>query len=159
MIRSLIVGAVGAFGGTVGISFLFNAPRRVVLPSSLTAVLGYVIYDLLFHFAGQSLIFSYFLATLVVSVICEIAARVMRMPSTIFLLSALVPLVPGYNFYCAMLALVENNGAAAAAYGLEAVQIVASIAVGAAVTSVAFRSTSGRLRQAHGLHIFPRTHR
>lgn len=145
MIRSLVIRSVGAFGGTVGFSFMLNAPRRVVLPSSLTAVLGYILYELLFAFAGQSLIFSYFFATVVISVICEIAARVMRMPSTIFLLSALVPLVPGYNFYCAMLALVENNGSAAASYGLEAVQIVAAIAVGAAVTSVAFRSVSASL--------------
>ncbi|MDO5376904.1 MAG: threonine/serine exporter family protein [Clostridia bacterium] len=150
MIRSLLIGCIGAFGGTVGFGFMLNAPRRVVLPSSLTAVLGYLLYDLLFRFAGQSLIFSYFFATVVISVICEIAARVMRMPSTIFLLSALVPLVPGYSFYCAMLALVENDGAAAASHGLMAVQIVAAIAVGAAVTSVAFRSVSGYLRRARG---------
>ncbi len=145
MIRSLIVGCLGAFGGAVGFSLMLNAPRRVILPSSATAVLGYLLYALLFQFAGQSLIFSYFFATVVISIICEIAARVMRMPTTIFLLSALVPLVPGYNFYCAMLALVENNGAAAASYGLEAVQIVAAIAVGTAATSVAFRSVSAHL--------------
>ena len=68
----------------------------------------------------------------------------MRMPSTIFLLTSLVPLVPGYNFYCAMLALVEDDGAQAAASGLEAIQIVAAIAVGAAVTSVCFRALARR---------------
>ncbi len=145
MIRSFVIGCLGAFGGAVGFSLMLNAPRRVVLPSSVTAVLGYALYALLDQFAGQSLIFSYFFSTVVISVICEIFARVMRMPTTIFLLSALVPLVPGYNFYCAMLALVENNGAAAASYGLEAVQIVAAIAVGTAVTSVAYRSVSAHL--------------
>ena len=60
------------------------------------------------------------------------------------LLSALVPLVPGYNFYLAMLALVENRGAAAAQEGMVAVQIVAAIAVGAAVTSVIFRALAQR---------------
>ena len=68
----------------------------------------------------------------------------MRMPSTIFLLTALVPLVPGYTFYCAMLAIVEHNGQAFASYGLEAVQIVAAIAVGAAVTSTLFRALTVR---------------
>ena len=57
---------------------------------------------------------------------------------------ALVPLVPGYTFYCAMLSMVENNGRAAASYGLEAVQIVAAIAVGAAVTSIVFRAMTVR---------------
>ena len=63
-----------------------------------------------------------------------------------FLLTALVPLVPGYTFYCAMLAMVENKGALAASYGLEAVQIVAAIAVGAAVASVCFRTLGARHR-------------
>ena len=65
----------------------------------------------------------------------------MRTPSTIFLLGALVPLGAGIGFlYLAMLALVENRGAAAAQEGMVAVQIVAAIAVGAAVTSVLFRA-------------------
>ncbi len=144
MIRELLVGAAGAFGGTIGLACLLNAPRRTLLPSSLIGVLGYVLYLLLSRGMGQSLIFSYFLSTVVIAVICEIAARVMRTPTTIFLLSALVPLVPGYSFYRAMLALVEDQGAAAAAYGLQAVQIVGAIAVGAAVTSVVFRALGMR---------------
>lgn len=144
MIREFLLSALGAFGGTVGFAYMLHAPRGTVLPASLTALLGYVVYFVMHKMAGQSLIFSYFLATVVISVICEVEARLMRMPSTIFLLSALVPLVPGYNFYCAMLALVEDNGAAAASSGMQAVQIVAAIAVGAAVTSVLFRSLTRR---------------
>lgn len=136
----LLVSALGAFGGTLGLSCVLHAPRRTLLPAALMGMLGYVLYVLLARYAGQSLIFSYFFATVAVSVLCEIAARRMRLPSTIFLLSALVPLVPGYTFYCAMLALVENRGAATASYGMEAVQIVAAIAVGAAVSSAGFRA-------------------
>ncbi|MBP3655456.1 MAG: threonine/serine exporter family protein [Clostridia bacterium] len=147
MIRDLIVNAVGAFGGTIGLSLLLNAPPRSLLPAAATGMLGQVIYVFLCRYAGASLLFSYFLATVVMSVICEVAARVMRMPSTILLLSALVPLVPGYNFYAMMLALVQDNGRQAASLGMEAMIIVASIAVGAAVTSVVFRAISMRRRR------------
>jgi len=143
-IQQVLVHSIGAFGGTLGYAFLLNAPLSTVLPASLTGLLGYVLYELLLSFSVCGMIFSYFLATVVITVVCEIAARIMRMPSTIFLLTALVPLVPGYTFYCAMLSLVENNGRAAASYGLEAVQIVAAIAVGAAVTSVVFRAMAVR---------------
>ena len=136
----IIVHSIGAFIGTLGYGFILHAPVHTVLPASLTGLLGYVIYELLFNVAGCGALFSYFAATVVISVLCEVEARVMRMPSTIFLLTALVPLVPGYTFYCMMLAMVENHGAAAASYGMEAVQIVAAIAVGAAVTSVLFRT-------------------
>ena len=147
-LQQILLHSVGAFGGTLGYAFLLNAPLNTVLPASLTGLLGYVIYEVLVGFSLCGMIFSYFIATVVITVLCEIAARIMRMPSTIFLLTALVPLVPGYTFYCAMLGLVENNGRAAASYGLEAVQIVAAIAVGAAVTSVIFRAITMRRKQA-----------
>jgi len=147
-IQQVLVHSIGAFGGTLGYAFLLNAPLSTVLPASLTGLLGYVLYEFLWKFSACGMIFSYFLATVVITVLCEIEARVMRMPSTIFLLTALVPLVPGYTFYCAMLSMVENNGRAAASYGLEAVQIVAAIAVGAAVTSVVFRAITVRRRHA-----------
>ena len=147
-IQQVLVHSIGAFGGTLGYAVLLNAPRSTVLPASLTGLLGYVIYELLFGFSACGMVFSYFLATVVITVLCEIEARIMRMPSTIFLLTALVPLVPGYTFYCAMLSMVEDNGAQAASYGLEAVQIVAAIAVGAAVTSVLFRAMTVRRKRA-----------
>ena len=144
MIEDLLISAAGAFGGTLGFAYVLNVPRRTVLPTSLNGMLGFLIYVLLARYAGQSLIFSYFFATVAVTVICEMLARVLHLPSTIFLLTSLVPMVPGYNFYCAMLALVEDNGALAAACGLQAIQIVAAIAVGAAVTSVCFRALARR---------------
>ena len=147
-LQQMLIHSVGAFGGTLGYAFLLNAPLSTVLPASLTGLLGYVLYELLVGFTSCGTIFSYFLATVAITVLCEIEARMMRMPSTIFLLTALVSLVPGYTFYCAMLALVEDNGSQAASYGLEAVQIVAAIAVGAAVTSVVFRALTVRRRRA-----------
>jgi len=144
MLKQILLHSIGAFGGTLGYAFLLNAPMNTVLPASLTGLLGYVIYEAMFTLMGEGMIFSYFVATVVIAVICEIAARIMRMPSTIFLLTALVPLVPGYTFYCAMLSIVEHNGRAVASYGLEAVQIVAVIAVGAAVTSTLFRAMTVR---------------
>lgn len=137
--QTLLVGIVGAFGGTFAYTYMLNAPRRTAIPASLIAVAGYGVY-LLLDAAECSVIFSYFLATVFISVLSEVGARVMRLPSTTFLLSALVPLVPGYTIYSALLALVENSGMEAASEGLKAVQIVAAIAVGAAATSVCFRS-------------------
>ena len=91
---------------------------------------------------GQSLLFSYFFATVVITIICEIVSRKMRMPTTVFLLTAMVPLAPGYSIYHAMLCLVQNDGMQAAASGMNALQAVGAMAVGAAVTSVCFRSIS-----------------
>ena len=125
--RTIIVAALGAFGGTLGYAYILNAPKNTILPASFIGLAGYMAYVLL-GMAGFGTMSAYFLSTVLVSVVCELLARKMRTPATIFLLSALVPLVPGYNFYLAMLALVENRGAVAAQEGMVAVQIVAAIA-------------------------------
>lgn len=144
MMKDMLVCALGAFGGTLGFALMINAPGRTVLPASVIAVLGYDLFLFLSKYMGTNLIAAYFFATVLIALLCEIEARMMRMPSTVFLLSALVPLVPGYSLYRAMLALVENDGNAAAAAGFSAAQGIMAIAVGAAVTSVCFRALSRR---------------
>lgn len=139
---SLLLRSIGAFGGTVGFCYMLDAPRKTILPASLIALFSYLIYELMYAVLSQSMIFSYFFATVVITVICEIVARRMRMPTTVFLLSAMVPLAPGYSIYHAMLCLVQNDGALAASSGLSALQAVGAMAVGAAVTSVCFRAIS-----------------
>ena len=136
----LLLRCLGAIGGTVGFCYMLDAPRKTIYPASMIALLSYLIYELMFNGLSQSMIFSYFFATVVITVICEIVARRMRMPTTVFLLSAMVPLAPGYSIYYAMYCLVQNNGALAAASGMNALQAVGAMAVGAAVTSVCFRS-------------------
>ena len=146
MIREFIVSAIGALGGAIGFAMLLNAPKKTLLPASITAMLGSLLYLALLVLAGTSAMTAYFLSSAFMSVLCEIEARWMRMPSTIFFLSALVPLVPGYTIYCAMLALVENDGAAAGAAALSALQGIAAIAVGAVVASVLFRTYASHRR-------------
>ena len=147
MIRDILVSAIGAFGGTMGFCYLLAAPRRTILPASVNGMIGFLIYVILYRYMKQNIMFSHFMATVAVTVMCEMLARVMRLPSTVFLLTSLVPLVPGYNFYAAMLALVEDNGPLAASQLMIAVQIVAAIAVGAAVISVIFRMMAQRKRR------------
>ena len=136
----LLLRCLGAIGGTVGFCYMLDAPRKTIYPASMIALLSYLIYELMFNGLSQSMIFSYFFATVVITVICEIVARRMRMPTTVYLLRAMVPLAPGYSIYYAMYCLVQNNGALAAASGMNALQAVGAMAVGAAVTSVCFRS-------------------
>ncbi len=141
---SLLLRSLGAIGGTVGFCYMLGAPRRTIFPSSMIALISYLVYELLFVGLSKGLIFSYFFATVVITIICEMVARRMRMPTTVFLISAMIPLAPGYSIYHAMLCLVQNNGMQAAISGMNALQAVGAMAVGAAVTSVCFRSL-GRL--------------
>ena len=90
MMRTIIVAALGAFGGTLGYAYILNAPKNTILPASFIGLAGYMAYVLL-GMAGFGTMSAYFLSTVLVSVVCELLARKMRTPATIFLLSALVP--------------------------------------------------------------------
>ena len=52
-----------------------------------------------------------FFASAVASVMAEIFARIMKAPSTVFLISMLVPLIPGGNLYYTMSHLVLGESA------------------------------------------------
>ena len=69
MIVDVLQSAVGAFGGTVGFCYVLNAPRRTIMPASVTGMIGFMIYVLLFRYMGCNVMLSHFAATVAVTVV------------------------------------------------------------------------------------------
>ena len=44
--RTIIVAALGAFGGTLGYAYILNAPKNTILPASFIGLAGYMAYVL-----------------------------------------------------------------------------------------------------------------
>lgn len=70
---------------------------------------------------------------LLVAIAAEIVSRIMRAPSTIFFLTASIPIVPGGQLYRFMTAIVEKNRGDTVLYGLQALYIAFGIAVGMSI--------------------------
>lgn len=138
-----VVSAVSAFFAAGAFALLFHAPRRTVFPSCAIGMAGYLLYVVLAE-AGTGAVSCYFFGALLMSALCEMAARRLKMPATVFLSSSLVTLVPGYDLYQLMLSLVQNDGSLAAAHGVAALQGVMAIAAATAVCSVVFRAIKPR---------------
>ena len=81
---------------------IFCAPAKSMLISSVVGGLGYVIYDLCCEP-------GYFFGTLFVSITAEIFARIMKMPSVIFTIPGVIPLVPGVGLYNTMRCFVHGD--------------------------------------------------
>ena len=58
--RTIIVAALGAFGGTLGYAYILNAPKNTILPASFIGLAGYMAYVLL-GMAGFGTMSAYFL--------------------------------------------------------------------------------------------------
>ena len=119
----------GAFFGAVGFAMLTRVPRRSLLPSGAIAALVYLVYCLM-TMAGISEYMAVFCGCLLGSVLGHICARRMRIINTVYLMSAIVPVVPGLGLYRMMASLGQGQMHQGASQGVQAMIIIAMIALG-----------------------------
>ena len=134
---------LGIFAASVGAAFffsiLFRSPYRALPISSILGGVAYVVYLLLENTFGWTLP-GYFAGTLVVVIASEIAARIMKMPSTTFIVPSVIVLVPGFGLYRTMLYMVQNNYVLAAEQGTQTILAIGAMALAIALGSAFFRS-------------------
>lgn len=120
---------LGSFFGTVGFDMLARAPRRAWVPSGLIAALVYLVYWLL-PMAGVSAHLAVFCGSLLGSILGHFWARKSRMINTVYLMSSIVPVVPGLGLYRMMASLGQGATERGANQGIEAMIIIAMTALG-----------------------------
>lgn len=119
-------------------SILMSSPKSSIIYAALISGLGYIIFDL-FRYIKESEILGYFIATLFIAILGEVFARIKKMPSTIFVFPAIIPLVPGIGLYQTMLKLVQNEYEAALTKGVQTIFIAGAMAVAIAIINVLAR--------------------
>ena len=120
---------LGSFAGTVGIAWLCRSPRKSWLPSGIIAMLVYMLYWLL-PMTGLSIYSAVFCGSLFGSVAGHFCARRMKMINTVFLMSAIVPVVPGLGLYRMMASLGQGRMTQGVNEGLQAMIIIIMTALG-----------------------------
>ena len=127
-----------AFFGSLAPSILFNINRKKLFWVGLSGAIGWAAYDRINNFTGQ-VILSTFIGALVVGIYSEVAARILKSPSTVFSVSGIFPLVPGIGAYNTAKFIGENNLNKAASSAIEVISSAGAIALGVMFISVAFR--------------------
>lgn len=128
-----------AFFSTIGFAVVFNIPRKEMLYAGFCGGSGWLLYTYL-NDLNISIIFSSFSGALVVSIFAEIFAKVRKKPATIFVIPGIIPLVPGYGLYFAMLKIIEENYEEAIKVGFETIIIAVVIA-----SAIIIATSIGRL--------------
>ena len=134
-----------AFLACAGFCIVFEIRKPLfILLSCVTGAVGWLVFLLLADIGSG--VVRYLLATIVVSVLSEIFARILKAPATIFLVIGIVPLVPGGGLYYAMDALINGDYALLAQKGIETAACAGAIAAGVSVvTSIARMVASQRM--------------
>ena len=138
LILDVLLKMVSSFVGTLGFAIFMHAPKRAWFPASAVGGLAYALYWLLLSH-GFSAFMSIFVAALLGSVLGQFLARRMQMIATIFVLLAMIPLVPGLGLYRCMHFLAQEQYSAGVDAGVRAMMEVVMIALGIAVGSFLFR--------------------
>jgi len=115
-------------------AMIMNAPKKTLIYSSVVASLGYMVYNYCVNQGSPRL--GFFLGTTVIAFFGEIFARKFKMPATIFIFPALIPIVPGFGLYQTIFALVEDNIFQALKTGVNTFLNIGAMAVAMAMVSL-----------------------
>ena len=132
--EQIIRAVFGAFFGTVGFAMLVHTPKRAWFVSGLIASLSYLIYWLM-SFLNLPEPMAIFIGSLFGSLTGLLCARRMKIIGTVFLMSAIVPVVPGLGLYRMMAYIGQGETAAGADMGIRAMITIAMIALGMSMGS------------------------
>lgn len=137
--------------GALGFSLIFNVRGRQLIFTTLGGFLAWGVY-LALGPTGMGVVGRYLIASVLVTVYAEICARKRKAPATVFLVSAVIPLVPGSSLYATMVYAVHQDGAGFIRQGLETLLRAGAIAAGIILVSTVMHAYDvfrrGRLPEA-----------
>lgn len=98
-----------AFIATAAFGILFQAPRKSLPVSGFIGAVGWVVYCYIRKDLAYDSFYAMLFATVALSLLSELAARIFKQPVTIFVIPGIIPIVPGLGMYRGMAAIIENN--------------------------------------------------
>ena len=128
MITTTSLAIVESFLATLSYAILFNVPKQYYTACGITGMAGWLLYLAMCQVTTVAL--ASFVGTLAVVLISRILTVRKKCPITIFLVSGIIPLVPGAGIYYTAYYLVTGQMSLAAVKGLEAVKIAFAIVLG-----------------------------
>ena len=109
---------------------IFDAPRKLYLSCGFVGACGWMVYILFFDGLEVHTIYSSFFGSLALGLLSHYMARHMREPVIIFMVTGIIPLVPGGLAYDATKNLVLLHFSTAINTMLEVTLIAGAIALG-----------------------------
>ena len=133
-LKTVMIQLLTAFLSALGFSLLFGMRPKFMLPASMGGLLTWGVYLLCKAFI-PGVFMPCFIAAAYAVIYAEFLARMAGAPSTLFVLPAVIPLVPGSYLYYAMDAAVRGERASAGEFGFTALGFALGIAAGLSVVT------------------------
>lgn len=134
----MILQVLYGFLATIGFGILFNIPREQIKEVGFSGGIGWGGYIIIMNIYSSP-VAATFVASILIGIMGEYFARRTKSPVTIFIIPAIVPLVPGITSYRAIKALIDGKNKVALELGLLTAGIAIAIASGLILVISIFR--------------------
>lgn len=125
-----------AFIGSLAFGILFNVRKWRLIFAGIGGLLSWALFIVLSEFIQNEPI-NYFIVALIVSIYAEIMARVLKTPTTTFITTSLIPLIPGGSLYYTMAYAFESNSEMFVSKALYTLELASALALGIIVAATA----------------------
>jgi uncharacterized membrane protein YjjB (DUF3815 family) len=133
-ILQVSVQVLAALAAVTAFALANNIPPFAILTAGLTGAIGWLVYIVVNVQSGSGLGAS-FVAAFTVGVLAWLMARWQGAPITIYVVPAILPLLPGLTIYQGMLALTQNQGTTGIVTLIHAIFQAGALAAGVALSS------------------------
>lgn len=123
-----------AFTGSYAFGVIFNIRGKNNIYAALGGLFAWVMYLFMGNFS-QSTITQFFTAAIAISFYAEFMAIWRKAPVTVFIISGMIPLVPGGTIFETMQELIMGNYMKSYQLGIYTIAIAGSIAMGILIAS------------------------
>ena len=137
---TLLYKLIAIFIASMAFAVILRINKRHLLLSGVGAAITFLIYSISVNLVN-SFFAAAFISTLAATLYAEILARVRRAPTIIYILTGVIPTVPGGDLYHAMRFMLMNDTATAIKHFVITAEIGLGIAGGIVAMSIIFGST------------------
>lgn len=149
---TIITALVTSFFGSIGYACTFNIRAKRLVAAGFGGLIGWAAYLIAGCFMFSEPM-KYFVAALVINIYAEIMAVTEKAPSTVFLVSAIMPLVPGGMLYRTMRFAVTKEWGDFGKLGVETLSIALALALGMLIANSVIKSMRKRRRKRLGVQV------
>lgn len=129
-----IIQVLAAFAGSMGFAILFNVRGKRLIAAAIGGLLSWLLFIIISKYIMNDPV-VYFIVACVISIYAEILARVLKTPTTTFIITSLIPLIPGGSLYYTMVLAFEGDANTFLPKAISTLQLAAALALGVIVSA------------------------